>query len=897
MEGLMRISSFCRWILFSGLVCACGSGGPASEAGGKQTSALDLANAEVGPAFAMVLPVAVPSRSGHAPSVAFDGENYAVAFEDRGRIRAARVSPEGSVLDLEWLDFGVADRTQLYPDIAFGGGTYLVSWSETSSDGTRQLRAQRFLSDGSIPSPESIPLSERQGTYPDAAFDGENFLVAFWDVEALSARDVFVMRVSPEGVLIANSERPVSASGKGGIPNVSRGPELLLVAWQDALSSPPAINAARIGANGDVLDAGGFRVSESALGEHSPAVAALDERFLVAYHTDSAPQSVRAAVVDAGGQLIASEIELSHSSADSVQPAVAADADTNTFLVSWFRRQEASSVHGVRISSSGDPIDTTDQALARGDALALSISDKPAIVLGAEKYLIAFEGSLGVQGNLFDTDLELEGDDFALSAVANGQSSPLATWNGQSYVVSWVDERFGEVENDFRPRAVRISDEGALLDSEPLALTEIGAFRVRHAGGSDGSWLMVWYSDTDGRGYVSAVSAAGTLGTARPFSERSLVTYPTVCGSGAGYLAASVTLEEGDSYSVYGTRIDSAGVPRSDFLIVNVIDPFPDVYCFNEGENYWVGVSTRTEVNLYSVSAEGSVGEPLTLAFTGASLAAASNASELLVAWTDPSSAISARRLSGGAFAGEAIPLSTTSSGSGPAVSWDGDNFLVAWNESQSEVLRARTVTRQGVASPERTLVNGGCYEPSLASNGAGQTLLSCVSYRENARTARLVSYFIGEVPDLPPEFPVVGGGGQGGSAPNAGRGGTSSGGVLSTGGVPSVAGGSSGGTPAAPGGEGGSADAGESSSGGKPGANAGGAASGGRKSAQGGSSAGTPSAGEGASAQNNKSKGCGCTVPRSGAGNGPFALMFAVLGLAARRWANRADAAATANL
>jgi hypothetical protein len=891
MEGLMRVSSFCRRILFSGLMCACGSGGPAPEAGGNQTSALDLANAEVGPAFGMDLPVAVRSGSGHSPNVAFDGENYAVAFEDRGRVRAVRVTPEGSVLDLDWLDFGVADRTQLYPDIAFGGGTYLVSWSETSPDGTRQLRAQRFLPDGSIPNPEPIPLSERQGTYPDAAFDGENFLVAFWDVEALSAREVLVTRVSPEGVLIANSEQPVSASGKGGIPSVARGSEVLLVAWQDALSSPPAINAARIGANGDVLDAGGFRVSESALGEHAPAVAALDEHFLVAYHTDSAPQSVRAAVVDAGGRLIASEIELSHSSADSVQPAVAADADTNMFLVSWFRRQEPSSVHGVRISSSGEPIDTTDRALARGDALALSISDRPAIVLGAEKYLIAFGGSLGVQGNLFDSDLELEGDDFALSAVANGQSSPLATWNGQSYVVSWIDTRLGELDYEFRARAVRISDEGALLDSEPLALTETGASWVRQAGGSDGSWLMV-YSDTDGRGYVSAISAAGTLGTARPFSERSLVTAPVVCGSGDGYLVASATAEEGDSYSVYGTLVDSAGVPRSDFLIAKELDPFPEVYCFNQGENYWIGVSTWTELNLYSVSAEGSVGEPLTLDSPGASLAAASSPSELLVAWTDSSSAISARRLSGGAFAGEAIPLSTTNSGSGPAVSWDGDNFLVAWNESQSAVLRARTVTSQGVAGPERTLVNGACYEPSLASNGAGQTLLSCVGYWEGASTARLVSYFIGEVPGMPPEFPVVERGGQGGSAPNAGRGGTSSGGVLSTGGVPSVAGGSSGGTPAAPGGEGGSADAGESSSGGRPGAtsgaNAGGAASGGRTSAQGGSSAGTPSAGDGASAQNNKSKGCGCTVPRSGTGNGPFALLFAVLGLAARRIARR---------
>jgi hypothetical protein len=178
----------------------------------------------------MDLPVAVPSRSGHSPSVRTTP--WRSRTEDV--FRAVRVTPEGSVLDLEWLDFGVTDRTQLEPDIAFEGGTYLVSWSETSSDGTRQLRGQRLLPDGSIPSPESIPLSERQGTHPDAAFDGENFLVAFWDIEALSGRDVFVLRVSPEGVLIAKSEQPVSESGKGGIPSVARGPDWSQVGWHPA---------------------------------------------------------------------------------------------------------------------------------------------------------------------------------------------------------------------------------------------------------------------------------------------------------------------------------------------------------------------------------------------------------------------------------------------------------------------------------------------------------------------------------------------------------------------------------------------------------------------------------------------------------------------------------------
>src|SRR5438270_6297702 len=84
----------------------------------------------VGPEIGTIPPVLVPSDFGHNPELASDGVGFLSVQEVNQRIRAVRVDDAGHLLDADWLDLGASDgSTQLYPAAAFGGGHYLVTWS------------------------------------------------------------------------------------------------------------------------------------------------------------------------------------------------------------------------------------------------------------------------------------------------------------------------------------------------------------------------------------------------------------------------------------------------------------------------------------------------------------------------------------------------------------------------------------------------------------------------------------------------------------------------------------------------------------------------------------------------------------------------------------------------
>ena len=294
-----------RVVLKLSLLCALGGlGGGCSSAQaeqvGRQASRLDLATAEVGPAFATDPPAAMLARVGHSPAIAFDGARYAVVFEDAAKVRAVRVEADGSVLDFDWLDFGSAGKTQTYPSVAFGGGMYLTVWSESEGDGPITIQARLFAPSGTIEGSQSFTVSAGEGIYPSVTFDGEDFVVAFLNLAGMGDNDVHVVRVAVTGTPIANSETPVTSNGLAGRPVIAHGDSQTLVAWEDRTDDLYVIRAARLDAAGSVLDAGGFRLSDSSAGEYTPAVAAVGDDFLVAWRRDDTPTSLRGSIVGRG---------------------------------------------------------------------------------------------------------------------------------------------------------------------------------------------------------------------------------------------------------------------------------------------------------------------------------------------------------------------------------------------------------------------------------------------------------------------------------------------------------------------------------------------------------------------------------------------------------------------
>jgi hypothetical protein len=148
----------------------------------------------VSPEYPSSDPLYVPSQTQpQAPAVAFDGTNYLVVWEDDradphygfydtyADIYAMRVSHDGVLLDPHGIPIASSRESEHKPAVAFGGGNYLVMWTEGDYS-ARDIKGARVTPDGAVLDPAGIVISAAQGAQEQSAvtFDGANF-VAVWE--------------------------------------------------------------------------------------------------------------------------------------------------------------------------------------------------------------------------------------------------------------------------------------------------------------------------------------------------------------------------------------------------------------------------------------------------------------------------------------------------------------------------------------------------------------------------------------------------------------------------------------------------------------------------------------------------------------------------------------------
>lgn len=97
------------------------------------------------------------------PAVAFDGANFLVVWQDfrsgkRYDVYAARVSPQGKVLDPEGLPVAAGASNQGRPGVAFAGGQYLVAWMDARRYPVYGIFAARVTPTGNVLDPQGLAL-------------------------------------------------------------------------------------------------------------------------------------------------------------------------------------------------------------------------------------------------------------------------------------------------------------------------------------------------------------------------------------------------------------------------------------------------------------------------------------------------------------------------------------------------------------------------------------------------------------------------------------------------------------------------------------------------------------------------------------------------------------------
>jgi hypothetical protein len=222
-----------------------------------------------------------------SPSIAFDGTNYCIAWEDYRNasynspdIYCARINQAGTVLDPSGIAVSTAAYGQLSPSIAFSDTNYLVAWEDFRSGGTSDIYGARVSQAGAVLDPSGIFICTAANNQisPALAFDGTNYLVAWADYRNGLNYHIYGSRINQMGGVLDPSGIAIS-TWSGQIPVVAFDGTNYLVVWEGFY----AVYGARVNQAGTVLDPSGIMISSTANYQFSPAVAFDGTNYLVAW--------------------------------------------------------------------------------------------------------------------------------------------------------------------------------------------------------------------------------------------------------------------------------------------------------------------------------------------------------------------------------------------------------------------------------------------------------------------------------------------------------------------------------------------------------------------------------------------------------------------------------------
>jgi len=213
--------------------------------------------------------ISTSTGSQQYPAVAFDNNStYLVVWQDDRSgsgddIYGARVSTSGNVLDPPGIAISTATGRQRFSSVAFDGTNFLVVWAdERSGVSTDDIYGTLVEPDGNVVSPSGNVIADDANWQdnPSVAFDGTNYLVV-WDDYGSGAfdEDIYGVRVNQSGIPIDGSSIAISTADEGQYrPVVAFDGTNYLVAWFDRRNSNASdIYGTRVNQSGAVLDASG----------------------------------------------------------------------------------------------------------------------------------------------------------------------------------------------------------------------------------------------------------------------------------------------------------------------------------------------------------------------------------------------------------------------------------------------------------------------------------------------------------------------------------------------------------------------------------------------------------------------------------------------------------------
>lgn len=252
---------------------------------------LGAAGQSLAPSAIVVAPPADVPTAGRA---ATNGTDYLVVYAtwdpptDTYTLKYTRVSAAGVLLDTP---AKVLDAQGVDPAVAYDGSNYFIVWHRHAGAGSKSIYGAHVTSAGTVVEAQPIEISSTTSTKstPAIAASATDYLVV-WGDDRLNAghADLFAARVSHAGVVRDPFGFAVStAANEQTKPAVASDGTSFLVTWSDTRNDPGVSNvyAARVDANGGVLDASGLAMGASLAAQRWSSVryAAAAARYVITW--------------------------------------------------------------------------------------------------------------------------------------------------------------------------------------------------------------------------------------------------------------------------------------------------------------------------------------------------------------------------------------------------------------------------------------------------------------------------------------------------------------------------------------------------------------------------------------------------------------------------------------
>ncbi|MBI3182652.1 MAG: OmpA family protein [Myxococcales bacterium] len=746
----------------------------------------------VTPEFGMDNPVLGPGAQDQAePSGAFDGTNWLVVWHDWRRglntdIFAARVRPDGTLIDSNGFAVTGAPGFEYSPDVAYDGTNFLVTWTDDRNAATGfDIYAARVSTAGAVLNELAVSTAADDQDYSRVAFGGGTYLVVWEDLRGGVDTDVYGARVTTAGAVSDATGIAISTAASYQFePSVAFGAGNFFVAWYDLRNfaiTNSDIYGSRVSTAGSVLNPAGLLISNAANAQIEPDVAFDNTNFLVVWEDlrGGATTDIYGARVSGAGALLdAAGVSISLAAGDQSSPSVAFDG-TN-YLVAWedLRGGTTTNLYGQRVSTG---------LAAVGAELVLSTAASnqlwPRAIGGGPDVLVVWgdlRDGLSSGSDIYGTRVSTGGTvrdptGLSISRSANDQFSPAVAFGSNRFLVVWEDSRTtAGSQTDIYGARVDLS--GNVLDAAGIAVSTAAGHQLLPSVAFNGTdFLVVWQDNRSGVDrdiYGQRVSAAGTLvGTAIAVSTASDdQRTPSVASDGTGWFVAweddrTVLFTATDVYgarvSATGTVLDATGVALSS----NVASQLLPSVAFDATNYLVVWTDSRnlgtTDFDVYGtrVSAGGSV-----LNAAGIPISQASNAQvnatvsfgggNYLVVWADCRNDVPTCATNADIYGARVSPAGTVLDAAGRTIStaagnqlfpkgaYDGRNFVVAWEDGRNaataklDLYAARVDGTGAVLDATGVGISTGPTDEesgAIASDGAGRSLVSYSTFDSSA--------------------------------------------------------------------------------------------------------------------------------------------------------------------